>query len=311
MKYIMDLNEALEVLEIDQNELGKITLETLKQRYRKLALLHHPDKNGNTVESKEKFQKINEAYTTITREIRVIYDDYDDTDTPNKEHNTGYLFILQIFIDSILQGKYNEFISGIIKDIVMGVKKISLKLFEDMDKERIVVIYNFMFKYKAILHIGQDALDKIRDVINEKYMDVQIYVLNPSITDLFEQNVYVLNHNGTVYYVPLWHSELHFDGPKADIIVNCVPDLPDNMSIDEDNNLLIDLHFSFTFSLITLVSIPIKIGNKVLEIPIDELKCKRVQTYTFKKRGFAKIIETNMYSVDEIADIIVKITFDP
>lgn len=38
------------------------TLEDLKKAYRKLALTHHPDVNGNSPEAVKKFQEINQAY---------------------------------------------------------------------------------------------------------------------------------------------------------------------------------------------------------------------------------------------------------
>jgi len=55
MKQTMDLKEAIEILEISSIE--KIEIDFLKKKYRKLALQNHPDKNGNSEESKEKFQK--------------------------------------------------------------------------------------------------------------------------------------------------------------------------------------------------------------------------------------------------------------
>ena len=39
--------------------------DTIKKSYRKLSMLHHPDKNNNSQESKERFQKINEAYEVL------------------------------------------------------------------------------------------------------------------------------------------------------------------------------------------------------------------------------------------------------
>ena len=36
--------------------------DEIKKSYRRLSMLHHPDKNGNSDASKEKFQKISEAY---------------------------------------------------------------------------------------------------------------------------------------------------------------------------------------------------------------------------------------------------------
>ena len=52
------------VLEISENA----TLEEIKRAYRKLSLKHHPDKNFNNDESVKKFQKITEAYETLSNE---------------------------------------------------------------------------------------------------------------------------------------------------------------------------------------------------------------------------------------------------
>ena len=63
----MNYKNAFEILEIDlsQPSYNNISLEYLKKQYKKLALKHHPDKNGNTPESNEKFQQINEAYNYL------------------------------------------------------------------------------------------------------------------------------------------------------------------------------------------------------------------------------------------------------
>jgi len=39
--------------------------DEIKKAYRKLSMLYHPDKNGNSQESTEKFQKISEAYEVL------------------------------------------------------------------------------------------------------------------------------------------------------------------------------------------------------------------------------------------------------
>lgn len=40
-------------------------IDEIKKSYRRLSLLHHPDKNNNSQESVARFQKINEAYDTL------------------------------------------------------------------------------------------------------------------------------------------------------------------------------------------------------------------------------------------------------
>ena len=41
------------------------TVDEIKKAYRRLSLIHHPDKNNNSTESASKFQKIREAYETL------------------------------------------------------------------------------------------------------------------------------------------------------------------------------------------------------------------------------------------------------
>jgi DnaJ-class molecular chaperone len=42
------------------------TPEEIKKSYRRLSLIHHPDRNGNSSESVAKFQKISDAYETLS-----------------------------------------------------------------------------------------------------------------------------------------------------------------------------------------------------------------------------------------------------
>jgi DnaJ-class molecular chaperone len=66
----MDKN-YYEILEIERNA----TQEDIKKAYRKLSLLHHPDKNLNSQESINKIQDINEAYEVLSNpENKMMYD---------------------------------------------------------------------------------------------------------------------------------------------------------------------------------------------------------------------------------------------
>jgi hypothetical protein len=301
----MDLKEALDVLEIDN--ISKLTLDSLKKKYHKKALQNHPDKNGNTPESTHHFQRIQEAYELLKREISILNGEPENKETVFEDSNTGYTVILHLFIDGLLKGKYNEFISTIVKDIVSGCREISLKLFEDMNKEQSLAIYNFIVKYKALLRLTDETLEKVREILLNKFKDMQIYVLNPSINDLFQNNVYKLDIDNKIYFVPLWHSELHFE---SDIIVKCNPELPDNVEIDEDNNLIITERISITSSLFVEKSRPIKIGDYSFELPLDHLFVRQFQTFILKGKGISKIVENDIYEIEDKADIIIKIIFE-
>jgi len=300
----MDLQEALHIFEIEN--VSNLSQESLKKRYHKLALQNHPDKNGNTPESTQHFQRIQESYEVLKREISFINNCseqvFDDINL-----NTGYTAILNLFIDGVLKGKYNEFLSNIVKDIVSGCKEISLKLFEDMNKEQSLAVYNFLVKYKVLLRLTDNTLDKVREILLNKFKDMQIYVLNPSINDLFQNNVYKLDVDGKLYFVPLWHSEMYFE---SDIIVKCNPELPENVEIDEDNNLVITERIPITFSLLNEKIRTIKVGNNSFELPLDQLFLRPVQTYVLRKKGISKILDADIYNIDEKADIIIKIIFE-
>ena len=300
----MDLEEALHIFEIEN--VSNLSQESLKKRYHKLALQNHPDKNGNTPESTQHFQRIQCAYEVLKREISII-NNYTELGEEHINLNTGYTAILHLFIDGILKGKYNEFLSNIVKDIVSGCKEISLKLFEDMNKEQSLAVYNFIVKYKTLLRLTDNTLDKVREILLDKYKDMQIYVLNPSINDLFQNNVYKLEIDNKLYFVPLWHSELHFE---SDIVVKCNPELPENMEIDEDNNLVITERIPITFSLLNEKTRSIKIGNNSFELPLDQLFLRPVQTHVLRKKGISKILDADIYNIDEKADIIIKIIFE-
>jgi DnaJ-class molecular chaperone len=56
-----DPNSFYSVLEVSETA----SQDDIKKSYRRLSMLHHPDKNGNSQESKEKIQKINEAYEVL------------------------------------------------------------------------------------------------------------------------------------------------------------------------------------------------------------------------------------------------------
>jgi DnaJ-class molecular chaperone len=61
------------------------TQDEIKKAFRKMSLLHHPDKNKNSLQSVSKFHQINEAYETLSDvEKRRNYD--------NPNHNPNPLF---------------------------------------------------------------------------------------------------------------------------------------------------------------------------------------------------------------------------
>jgi len=308
--------DAFEILEIDftSTKHEDLTLEYLKKQYRKLALKNHPDKNGNTHESTKKFQKINEAYHFLKREIKHLnYDDLaDDIKGEDDElfNSSLYSDILKGFMKTVFEGKYNELLTKIVNDIITAGKRTSVRLFDDLDKDTAFHIYTFLSNNRSVLHLSQEILEVIREIVVKKYDNVEVYKLNPSINDLINNNLYKLYVNDELYLVPLWHNESYFDGSGCEIIVICEPELPEGIQIDDDNNIFITKEIYGYNNLLNMIllnnSIQITIGEKEYDIPISDLYMKREQYYRIKNEGLSKV-KRDIYDVSEKSDIIVKV----
>ena len=311
----MDLNDAFEILEIDINN-KSVSKEYIKKQYRKLALKYHPDKNGNTEESNERFKKINAAYNYLSN----LYSDTEGVDLDldidvesNNFQSSLYTDILKQFIRTTFEGKYTEVLSKIVSKIIGAGKKISTDLFNELDKDTALNIYSFLSMNRSTLHLSQEILDLIREIVVKKYDNVEIYKLNPSINDLINNNLYKLYIGDELFLVPLWHNESYFEtSSNSEIMVICEPELETEVTIDDDNNIHIKKQINandIPNLLLNNALIPIQIGSKELSISIENLYMKKTQIYKIKGQGLAKV-KRDIYDVSEKTDVIVYITIE-
>ena len=304
----MNFKDALDILEID-SKYDELTLQFINKRYRKMALKYHPDKNGNTEESNEHFKKINEAYTYLKRESKYFENDEDDS---CHDSQSIYLNVLKNFIKSAMDGNYSDLIAKIVNDILIKGKQISLKIFEDLDKDTALNVYIFLSRYKSILYFSDELLENVKQMVIQKYDNVEIYKLNPSINDLLHNNFYKLYVQEQLYLVPLWHKESYYDGSGCEIIAICEPDLPNDIKIDDDNNLVVNIDV-YAYSdlpdmIINNQDISFDIGDESFSIPLSELYIRREQYYRLKGRGLVNV-KKDLYDLSDKSDIIVKIIF--
>ena len=300
----MNCKEALDIMNINHSTINynDITHEFLKKQYRKMALQHHPDKCGNTPESNLKFQQIHEAYEVLQREI--IKETFV---TDSSEY--VYVDILQLFMKSVLQGKYNDIILHIVVKIVIGYKQVSAHIFDNVDKENCMRIYQFLSLNRSMFHLSNEFLDNIRDIVVKKYDKVQVYKLNPSIDDVLDNNIYKLYVNDTLLLVPLWHNEVYFDCSGCEIIVICQAQLEEHVKIDDDNNVHVVTNVLLTdINNILNGTTPIiaHVGKKEFIIPVNELFIKRQQYYNLQNKGISHI-NSELDNIADKSDIIFNI----
>jgi hypothetical protein len=315
----MTIQIALDELEI--TELTKLDNEYIKKQYHRLALKWHPDKNTDK-NATYKFQKINEAYDYLSNELKFLdIKDGINSNTSNpfvssssSKESTMYSNILSTFISLLLKGTYNELIINIVKEIV--INKLSAayipKLFEDVDKQKAMELYQLLYKYRDILYLNNTILEVVSSIVEEKYKNDRVFILQPTMNDLMEYNVYKLYVDDKLYLVPLWHNELYFDAPDgSEIIVLCQPKLPNGLTIDENNHIYCERCIKIDGELRELLEgynfVSIDIGEKCFLIPLNKLQIKKEQIYILKSQGIPQISEKDMYNVSCKADIIVKI----
>jgi len=292
----MNLTNACNILEIS----FPFSESELKKSYYKAALKYHPDKNIND-DSTKKFQDISLAYDTL----KALLDVQEDVQQ-NIQYDNSFSTLFNEFIQSLSGINLKK---DFFEDIITGCKNISYKAFEGINKETSLKIYGYLQQYADILHIEPDVLKNIKNIIQKKMKNDEFIILNSTITHLINREIYILNHDNKVYYIPLWHDELTYDLSDSSLVVKCIPDLPDYITIDNNNNLHINIHSSIS-NLLTKDTLDIEVGKKVFKIPVNELKIRSLQTYTFKNMGIPSINASDIYNDSHVSNIIIYITLN-
>lgn len=240
----MNRQRAYDILQL--NTATTLPCAAIKKQYHKLALLYHPDKStGNEA----KFKEINEAYQYLTT-----------TATATATTATAlpsYVVILENFINQMYENnptparKFAKEIVALYSNYCNHKDDLDWSLADkinNLDDDILMPLFEFICRYKHLLYIAADFVDKMEKYINNRGVEL-VYRFTPSLTDLFNCKVYKLNIDDATYFIPLWQPINYFDvavDPTKEIMAICEPILDTTtQQIDEDNNLHIQLHISF------------------------------------------------------------------
>lgn len=313
-------NDACMCLGIENTDLYSFTYDQLKRQYRMMALKYHPDKNKDENAS-QKFQEVQNAYEYLKKYANTNDEQCDD-DMPYTENNrdesnevsTGYYGnMLHSFMKNVLKGinvgvgdYTNTLICSIVSKIMHSGESHSLDYLKKVDKHVLLKIYDILCKYRDVLHVDDAFLEKVKEIVVFKFENDECIVVNPFIDDLLNDQLYKLKENGTTYIVPLWHHELVYDNSGSDLYVKCNPLLPENMHIDENNNIHVDVFWDISF-IWDKKEIDVSIGKKILFIQVRELRLQNLQKITFHGIGISRVNPKNMYDISRKGDIVVHI----
>lgn len=294
----MNYEKACKVLEIDE----KIDhdIKDIKRQYKIMALTYHPDKNQSP-DASAKFQEIHEAYEYLmTQNHEDMYDSDEDKTTTDRG---SYRWVLFSFIKNVLNTETGNYLFyTVLERISKMCEKNALETLEKIDNTMLIKIHELLKKYKGAFHFTEGFSEKIEELIKSKLQKDEYVILNPILDDLFENNLYKLTINNMVYIVPLWHHELVYDNSGCDVYVKCNPMLPENIEIDDTNNV----HMRISYALEEVWEkdrVDIDVGKKTLSFYPGLLKMKKTQTIILREQGISKINTTDIYDVTKRSDV--------
>ena len=290
-----------------------------------LALKYHPDKN-NDENAGEKFCEIHAAYEYMIKtdnhndmesdcdcDSESEYENTDELVAPNMSIQKFMLAFLKVLFKTREQREIAEKICEIVYT-KLGEKAAekTLELLEKVDRRLLKIVYEILAKYQQVLYIDSVYLDKIGVLLRNKYANDERIQLRPTLTDLFEANLYKLKIGEQIFLVPLWHHELIYDNSGGELLVECVPELPANITIDENNHLHLNLKYTLTeiweMKWIDVDSV-LSIGSlfSFYKYPVENLNIVCEQTRILGGVGIPRIVKEDVYNVEKRGDIYLHI----
>ena len=301
----MNLNTAQHILNI------KIpySKHELKKAYMNAALKYHPDKSKNP--------DANIIFNNVTQAYHYLNDLLDKNiingeDYKNHEDNSYFSLISQFFSmafisnDSIDTHKVDKLINSLKNDC----KEFSLKVIEDFNPETLFKLWDYIIRFKDLFNFSEDTLSKIQEIIKKKLQNNQIFILNPNLNNILNNDTFKLMYEGEQFLVPLWRDFTYFKLNNNDYIyVKTIPNLPDNYYITKINNIYnLEINYFTNIEYLLKNNILIDLPNQKINILTHHLNIKKYQKVIYKKNGI--INYNDQLDIISIGDIIIHLYID-
>ena len=310
------------------NLVGDFTIKDVRKNYLLLALKHHPDKN-NDPDTAVLFKNVKDSYDYLicyydkldNYERDFIEEEEREREERQREerqreerekkgqgetHDSSYIDLINQFISITSDYTNNIEITILLECFTNNCSNFSLKLLENIGKDNLLTLYEYISKYADIFNISKETLSHINELIRDKFKNDTIILLNPTLKNILNNDIYKLDYNGSTLYVPLSQRDSYFDFSGGILNVKCIANVLDlsnsNIVIDNANNIHVKVFETIT-SIFDKKTIAINIDALRFEIATNQLYIRPYQTYILKNRGIAKMNE----SLDVIGrkDIVV------
>jgi DnaJ-class molecular chaperone len=283
------------------------TQDQIKKQYRLKALQYHPDK-CDLPDAASRFTEIHDAYEFLLRYEG--YQESDDNQDQDEDQDaststSSYQHILTSFLKNVLKNESrNQLFYTILQRISSTCEEKTLRTLEQLDKQTLLKIYDFLTTYWQVLHFSENILQKIQEIIKSKVQKDECILLNPTLDDLFDNNLYKLAVGDFNYIVPLWHHELVYDNSGGEVIVKCYPVLEEHVYIDDQNNVHVEVEANIA-DLWNQEVYVVPVGKREFRIVPSALRMTPHQTVTLLKEGISLINTKDVYDVSKRGNVYV------
>ncbi len=303
----MNLEYALVKLNLDnkynKKNITELTNIELKKSYHIMALNYHPDKNKE-INAKERFQEIGEAYSFLYNIINSnVYNIYENN-TEEEIYDTPYTDLMINLLKMLLTKQESGEINKFQKKCIEYTNKLFDQLFDKINLTVLEDIYEFIVKNS--MGLSEDIINIIKNVINQKFMKYNMYIITASLENIINSEIFKLEIDEDIVYVPLWHQEMVYEN----ILIKIRPILPDNITIDEYNNMHIKYNDKF-INFLNLINQDIKfIEINNYKVYFDDLRFKKNQIILIKNKGIPLINTNDILDNKTKGDICIHIQLE-
>ncbi len=303
----MNIQKALNKLNLNNKynilNITELTNLELRKSYHIMALNYHPDKNKDD-NAKEIFQEIADAYSFLYNIINSnIYNIYENN-TEEEIYDTPYTDLMINLFKMLLttpdSGEINKFQKKCFeytnKLLEQLLDKVNINVMEDI----------YIFIVKNTMGLSEDMINIIKNIINQKLIKCNMYIISSSLENILNSEIFKLEIEKEIVYVPLWHQEMVYEN----ILIKIQPILPDNIIIDEYSNMYIEYNNTF-INLLNLINEDIKfIEINNYKVYLEELKFKKNQVIVLKNKGIPLININDSLDNKIKGDVIIHINLE-
>lgn len=289
----MDFSAACRTLEVQ----APFTEKELRAAYYRRALQFHPDRNASA-EAADRFREAADA-----NDVLRSYLDVEADDVSAGTGSCGYETLMKSLLSSVFGDPAScTAVSFLCENMRGRGLDMALRALDSLDRRTAFEVLGYVSAYRDVLGIEDEVMARLHArVVGSSTARV---VLNPTIDNLLNKDVYCLKTDERTIYVPLWHEEIVYEVSGNPMVMTISLDLPDGVAIDHNNDLHVRVRCPAGKALSERV-IPVSVGGKAFELQSDQLHLRAAQTARIRNVGVPRINTSDLLDASTLGDIVV------